>query len=176
MFWYLEVLRKYWEFNGRARRKEYWWFQLINLVIVFFIALLDVAAGMGSRSLGLLLLVYSLATLVPSLAVSVRRLHDTGRSGWWWLISLVPFGALVLLIFCVLDSDPGPNEYGPNPKAKEAYAAAPYGSYGAKAMAQGASRGTASPSTHAYYSFCANCGTPLRAGIRTCSHCGKPAW
>lgn len=120
MNWYLEVLRKYAVFSGRARRREYWFFVLFNFIIsLVFVALdflfgtIDLQAGVGLLS-GL----YALAVLIPGLAVSVRRLHDTGRSGWWLLIALVPIiGAIVLLVFFVTDSEAGTNQYGPNPKA-----------------------------------------------------------
>lgn len=114
MNWYLEVLKKYAVFSGRARRKEYWMFILFNFIIVLGLGVVEGLAG-GPGVLGSL---YSLAVLIPSIAVSVRRLHDTNRSGWWLLIGVVPLiGAIVLLIFVVQDSQPGENRYGPNPKA-----------------------------------------------------------
>ena len=128
MNWYLEVLKKYAVFSGRARRKEYWMFFLFNLIITLVLALIDSLMGTFSPQAGLGLLsgLYSLAVLIPSIAVTVRRLHDTGRSGWWILIGLIPFiGGIVLLIFMVLDSEPGANQYGPNPKADIASASAP---------------------------------------------------
>jgi uncharacterized membrane protein YhaH (DUF805 family) len=110
--WYLGVLKNYATFSGRARRKEFWMFALINFVIVVILSALDMALGIG-----LLSALYSLGVLVPSIAVGARRLHDTGRSGWWQLIGLIPFiGILVLIIFYVMDSNPGDNQYGPNPK------------------------------------------------------------
>ncbi len=113
MNWYLGVLKKYAEFSGRARRTEYWMFVLFNLIISAVIGVID-RSVLGSNALGI---IYSLAVLIPSLAVSVRRLHDTGRSGWWLLIGLVPIlGWIVLLVFAVQDSQPGANQYGPNPK------------------------------------------------------------
>ena len=127
MYWYLEVLRKYAVFSGRSRRKEFWMFSLINAVIAFGLAFIDVALGLdfGSdfrASSGVLGSLYSLGVFVPSLAVTVRRLHDTGRSGWWVLISFIPLvGLIVLLIFMVQDSKDGENEHGPNPKAEAAY-------------------------------------------------------
>jgi uncharacterized membrane protein YhaH (DUF805 family) len=120
MSWYLEVLKKYAQFDGRARRKEYWMFALINLVITFVLITIDSLIGTFSPQAGIGLLsgLYALAVLIPSIAVSVRRLHDTGRSGWWLLIILIPIiGGIVYLIFMVLDSQPGVNQYGPNPKA-----------------------------------------------------------
>ena len=120
MSWYLEVLQKYAVFDGRARRKECWMFILINVLVSLVLVAIDNLIGTFSPqmgSVGLLQGLYSLAILIPSLAVTVRRLHDTGRTGWWVLISLVPvIGGLILLIFMVLDSEPGTNEYGPNPK------------------------------------------------------------
>lgn len=119
MNWYLEVLKKYSAFSGRARRKEYWVFLLFNIVISVALAVIDGATGTFSEEMGLGLLggVYALAVLIPSIAVSVRRLHDTDRSGWWLLLAVVPvLGAIVLLVFMALDSKPGENQYGPNPK------------------------------------------------------------
>ncbi|MBI3898531.1 MAG: DUF805 domain-containing protein [Gammaproteobacteria bacterium] len=114
MNWYLEVLKKYAEFGGRARRTEYWMFVLFNLIISIVIMVLEALIGISSV-IGIL---YALAVLIPGIAVSVRRLHDTHRSGWWLLIGLVPLiGAIVLIVFMAMDSEPGSNEYGPNPKA-----------------------------------------------------------
>ena len=123
MNWYLEALKKYAVFNGRARRKEYWYFTLFNIIFIIALAIIDCVTGSFSAkaNMGLLGGVYSLAVLIPSIAVSVRRLHDTGRSGWWLLIGLIPFiGAIVLLVFMVLDSNPGENQHGPNPKGATA--------------------------------------------------------
>ena len=125
MNWYLEVLKKYAVFDGRARRKEYWMFFLINVVISVVLGAIDVLLGTFSQTgVGVLQSLYSLAVLIPSIAVTVRRLHDTGRTGWWILIGLIPFiGGIILLIFMVLDSEPGTNQYGPNPKAGYSLAA-----------------------------------------------------
>ena len=120
MSWYLEVLKKYAVFSGRARRKEYWMFFLINLLISAVLIAIDSLIGTFSpqTSFGLLQGLYSLAVLIPSIAVTVRRLHDTGRTGWWILIGLIPvIGGIVLLIFMLLDSQPGVSQYGPSPKA-----------------------------------------------------------
>lgn len=119
MNWYLEVLKKYAEFNGRARRQEYWFFLLFNILISAFLATIDYFTGTFNfeTGVGLLSGIYSLGVLIPGISVTVRRLHDTDRSGWWLLISLIPvIGGIVLFIFMVLDSTPGNNEYGPNPK------------------------------------------------------------
>ena len=118
MNWYLEVLRKYADFSGRARRKEYWMFGLFNIIISIVIAVIDTVLGlqMGDAGIGILGAIYGLAVLLPGLAVGVRRLHDTSRSGWWLLIGLIPLiGAIVLIVFFVQDSHPA-NQYGPNPK------------------------------------------------------------
>jgi len=111
--WYLKALTNYVGFGGRARRREYWMFALFNLIIAFGLAFVDVVAGTGVLSL-----LYGLGVFLPSLAVSVRRLHDVSKSGWWLLICLIPLiGALVLLYFAVSDGSPGENSYGPSPKA-----------------------------------------------------------
>ena len=86
MYWYFEVLKKYAVFTGRAGRKEYWMFVLFNLIIMIVLAIIEGLAGSPGVIGGL----YGLAVLLPSIAVSVRRLHDTNRSGWWVFISLVP--------------------------------------------------------------------------------------
>jgi uncharacterized membrane protein YhaH (DUF805 family) len=117
MDWYLKVLRQYADFSGRARRKEYWMFVLFNILIAVGIAIVESILGLGFAGFGPLSGLYALALLIPSLAVSVRRLHDTGRSGWWVLIGFVPLiGLIVLLVFMVTDSEHGSNQYGPNPK------------------------------------------------------------
>jgi uncharacterized membrane protein YhaH (DUF805 family) len=123
MNWYLEVLKKYAVFSGRARRTEYWMFILFNIIITVVLALIDYLTGTFSPRAGVGLLggLYALAVLIPSLAVTFRRLHDTDRTGWWILIGLIPvIGGIVLLIFMLLDSQSGANRYGPNPKAATA--------------------------------------------------------
>lgn len=117
--WYLKVLRNYANFSGRARRSEFWYFVLVNLLISIGLAIIDAALGLeiGAGSVGVLGTLYSLVVIIPSIAVAVRRLHDTDRSGWWLLISLLPIiGAIVLIVFYVQEGTPGENEYGPNPK------------------------------------------------------------
>ncbi|MCK9505910.1 MAG: DUF805 domain-containing protein [Porticoccaceae bacterium] len=119
MNWYLDVLKKYAVFNGRARRKEYWYFVLFNIIVSVILAVIDGMTGSFSADAGVGILsgIYSLAVFIPTAAVTFRRLHDTGRSGWWLLMVLLPFiGAIVLLIFMVQDSKPGENRFGPNPK------------------------------------------------------------
>jgi len=113
MNWFLDVLKnKYATFDGRARREEFWMFTLISLII-------SIVVGIVAKTIGLefLSFVYSIAVLVPSIAVTTRRLHDTNRSGWWQLIVLVPIiGIIVLIVWCATDSDAGSNQYGENPK------------------------------------------------------------
>lgn len=119
MNWYLDVLKKYAVFNGRARRKEYWYFFLFNTIIGIVLAVVDGMTGTLDPEVGIGLLggIYALAVMIPGIAVSVRRLHDTGRTGWWLLIVLIPLiGAIVLLVFMVQDSKPEQNQYGKNPK------------------------------------------------------------
>ncbi|WP_413111831.1 DUF805 domain-containing protein [Thaumasiovibrio sp. DFM-14] len=112
MEWYLAVLKKYAVFTGRARRKEYWMFFLVNLVITLALSIVDNL--IGSQLLGS---VYSLAVVIPTIAVTVRRMHDTGRSGWWVLIGFIPLvGLLAILFFAAAEGTPGSNDYGPNPK------------------------------------------------------------
>ena len=119
MQWYLKVLSQYADFNGRARRTEYWMFTLISTIISVVLLILDsMLLDFSLGDIGLLQGLYSLAVLLPSLAVGARRLHDTGRSGWWLLIGLIPLiGAIVLIVFFVFDGDRGPNAHGPDPKA-----------------------------------------------------------
>lgn len=120
---FVAALKKYAVFSGRARRREFWLFLLFTLLIGVALVAIDGLTGTYNKDAGLGLLsgVWALGTFIPYLAVGVRRFHDTGRSGWWWLISLVPLvGSIVLLVFFVKDSEPGSNRYGPNPKGIEA--------------------------------------------------------
>ena len=108
MEWYLKVVRdNYANFNGRASRQEYWMFFLFNIIFAIVVGFVD-----GILGLGFLYLLYSVAVLIPSLAVGVRRLHDVNKSGWWLFISLIPIiGAIWLLILLCTDSNPGENNY-----------------------------------------------------------------
>ena len=116
MNWFLKALKNYAGFSGRSQRSEYWYFVLFYMLIYIVLAVID-AMVFGAGSMGILSSIYSLALFIPSLAVSVRRLHDTDRSGWWILIGLVPLiGWIVLIVFFVMDSTPGSNRFGPNPK------------------------------------------------------------
>jgi len=118
MDYYLEVLKKYAVFDGRARRAEYWYFTLFNIIFGLVAGLLDMFLSLPNiGSYGLLYLIYILALFIPSLAVAIRRLHDVGKSGWMILVGLIPLAGLIwLLILFIRDSQPGDNQYGPNPK------------------------------------------------------------
>ena len=124
MEWFLKVVRdNYANFNGRARRKEYWMFYLFYIIFLIVAAVLDNILGTTFEfdginiGYGYLYLLFALAMIIPSLAVTVRRLHDVGKSGWMFLVALIPLiGGIWLLILMVRDSEPGTNEYGPNPK------------------------------------------------------------
>ena len=118
MNYYLAVLKKYADFNGRAQRAEYWYFVLFNFIISIVLGIVDGALGFNiGMNIGFLGLIYSLVVLLPGLAVSIRRLHDIGKSGWMLLVCFIPvIGAIWFLILMVKDSTPGDNQYGPNPK------------------------------------------------------------
>lgn len=134
----ISAFRNYADFSGRARRSEYWWFLLCVWVISF---VLIVVAFVAARQLGLIVLIaWYLVIIIPSLALVVRRLHDTGRSGAWWFIAMIPFGAVVLLVFLAMDSQPGTNPWGTSvkypqnpmypPAAGGRYGQQPYGQTG----------------------------------------------
>jgi uncharacterized membrane protein YhaH (DUF805 family) len=106
------LTKKYADFSGRARRSEYWWYALA--VIIASVVLDIIGAVIGTS---ILTYVFALALLVPNIAVVVRRLHDTGRSGWWILLAFIPLiGAIILIVWACTDSQPGDNQYGPSPK------------------------------------------------------------
>jgi uncharacterized membrane protein YhaH (DUF805 family) len=113
--WYLAALKKYAVFDGRAPRREYWLFTLLNLAI--FVILIGVdfyALGATALDTGVLSTVYSVAVIMPSVAVAVRRLHDTNRSAWWFLIGFVPIGGgIALVVLLCLAGTAGNNRYGP---------------------------------------------------------------
>ncbi len=110
MNYFLDAMKKFADFSGRARRKDYWMFVLIYVIISFLIAIVESIIGTSFLSA-----VYGLILFVPTISIAARRLHDTGRSGWWQLIGLIPIvGWIILIIFFVQDSHPE-NEYGPSP-------------------------------------------------------------
>lgn len=116
MNWYLKVVRdNYANFKGRARRQEYWMFAFINLIIILILNTVD-RVIFGS-SMAILSSLYGLAILIPGIAVAVRRLHDTDRSGWWALLGLIPvIGTIALIVMMCFNSTSGENRFGPNPK------------------------------------------------------------
>ncbi|NTY01660.1 DUF805 domain-containing protein [Deinococcus sp. JMULE3] len=116
------VTKKYAQFTGRARRREYWMFTVAYGIVNIILTVLDNALGLSTgntlNDVGVFSGLFALAMLIPHLAVSVRRLHDTGRSGWWILLGLIPFlGWIALIIFMATDGQAGSNKWGPNPKA-----------------------------------------------------------
>ena len=119
MNWYLKVLKEYANFNGRARRKEYWMFTIFNIIFGGIAMTLDSVFGIAIEGVGYgpLYGVYVLVLFIPGLAVAVRRLHDIGKSGWMILIALIPvIGAIWILVLMLTDSKLGKNQYGENPK------------------------------------------------------------
>lgn len=133
MEWMLMPYRRYFEFSGRSRRKEYWLFALFNFLVYIGFMLVLMALGSGMQygemaSMGPLasvvliaMFAWGIATIIPSLSVTFRRLHDTDRSAWWILIGFVPIiGGLVLLYFYLIEGTRGPNRFGPDPKEGEA--------------------------------------------------------
>ena len=125
MNWYIKCLKQYADFKGRARRKEYWMFVLFNcifsLILTFADHLLHLQVKMqvlgDTTQINILATIYAFAVLIPGIAACVRRLHDAGKSGWYWLIDIIPvIGPIWLLVLLCKDSQPGENKYGPNPK------------------------------------------------------------
>lgn len=121
--YYKMALNRYADFSGRSRRSEYWYFVLGNVLIVFALAIVGggIAAAVGSEEAMMipagLIGIFYLAVLIPSLALIVRRFHDQGKSGWFALLMLIPYlGGLIVFVFMCLDSEPGANKWGPNPK------------------------------------------------------------
>lgn len=184
MEWYLMVWKKFAEFEGRSRRQEYWMFQLFNILAIFAMSAVGaIGIAISQKFGGILFLpfvLYFLAAIIPAIAVSVRRLHDTGRSGWLLLLfvglGMIPIvgfiSAIVQIVFMCQDSAPGPNQYGPNPKYPDQFPAfagnTPYASmrsYGQPLSAPSASDAPA-------ISFCKTCRTMLNPGSRYCSSCG----
>lgn len=127
MNWYLKVLKQYTDFSGRARRKEYWMYTLFNLIFAIVALMVDLLLGtsfemngMNILGYGYIYMLYNLFVIIPGLAVSVRRLHDVGKSGWFLLIAFIPLiGAIWLLVLYVTDSDSGNNKWGANPKTED---------------------------------------------------------
>ena len=121
MNWYLKVFHQYFDFSGRARRKEFWIFNLVNFIALIILSIIDEALGTKTSNdedgVGLLYLVYYLVSLIPSLAVSVRRLHDIGKSGWYVFVNIIPIaGQIWFLILVCMEGEARPNQWGENPK------------------------------------------------------------
>jgi uncharacterized membrane protein YhaH (DUF805 family) len=111
--WKLVVLQRYAKFDGRAGRSEFWWFVLANLIIS---AVLNILGNVTSL-FTVLAVVYSLGVLIPGIAVAIRRLHDTDKSGWFLLLALIPIvGFIILIVFYAMEGTPGPNKYGAGPE------------------------------------------------------------
>lgn len=187
MDWYLAVLRKYAVFEGRARRKEYWMFTLFNAIFgfipVLIMQIMSVSIAMSDSfaplfwimAMGAVSFIYCLAVFVPTMAVSVRRLHDIGKSGWYMFIVLIPIiGPIWYLVLLCIDSDPGQNKYGPNPKQNEyenpaynnvntVYPPQPQMTSSQASMANTSSRD---------FKFCPQCGTRNKIKNAFCSQCG----
>ncbi|HHS1133625.1 TPA: DUF805 domain-containing protein [Salmonella enterica subsp. enterica] len=115
MDWYLKVLKNYLGFGGRARRKEYWMFILVNIIFTFVLGLLDAMLGwQRAGGEGVLTTIYGVLIFLPWWAVQFRRLHDTDRSAWWLLIPII--GWLIIIAFNCQNGTPGDNRFGPDPK------------------------------------------------------------
>ena len=122
MNWFIGALKKYADFSGRARRKEFWMFFLFYFIFAVVLSIIDGLIGWGfaGGTIGILYMLFSLGILLPYLAVTVRRLHDIGKSGWWYFIGLIPIiGGIWLIVLLATDGMPGENQYGPNPKEFE---------------------------------------------------------
>jgi uncharacterized membrane protein YhaH (DUF805 family) len=164
--WYPTVLRRYAVFRGRAGRPEFWWFQLVN-VLILLAGLIWVEASGSSASRAVLNL-YELAVFLPSLGVEIRRLHDIDKSGWWVLLCFVPIvGTILLIVWLATAGTPGPNRFGdgaagdpasPAPSAFQAPAWDPERSAG----------------SHGGEGYCARCGSAITPGAGYCRNCGAP--
>ena len=145
------VFRQYIGFSGRAGRSEYWWFILFQIIVAFIL-------GFSAQ---VLYVIFVFATFLPALAVLVRRLHDTGRTAWWLLLAIVPFGSLVLLIFAVIAGERRENRYGPEPLSSPADGT--FESAGGFQGFQGSQDSAGS---------CNNCGAELDSAANYCRSCG----
>jgi len=148
------MTQQYADFHGRARRTEYWMCTLFLTLTLFVAVILDsLMETSDSEDVGLIFLIVVMGVFVPGLAVQVRRPHDVGKSGWFSLLSLIPLvGTIWLLVLLCMDSQPGANQYGPNPKITPVEAG-----------------NSAAPSR-----FCSQCGSPRQAGAAFCGACGQP--
>ena len=148
--------RQYVGFTGRASRSEFWWFTLFGLLVGLAAAIVDARGTIGA--------LISLVLLLPSIAVGARRLHDTGRSGWWLLIALVPLaGLIVLIVFFVMRGDPGLNSHGPSP--------AEVGDPGQATMSGGAQPPLPPAPPAQDRMACPRCGESIAASALVCRFC-----
>ena len=129
MSWFLLAWQRAADFSGRSRRKEYWYFQLFNAVVAMFLILFAIAFSDQDKPAKFpfgLVMAYGVIVFVPALSITIRRLHDIGKSGWWYFIAFVPLiGGIILFVFTLLDSEPYANEWGLDPKASERVAVPP---------------------------------------------------
>ena len=192
MEWYLMVWKKYAEFDGRSRRKEYWMFTLFNLLAIFALGALAIAVGVmlettgkvaSENSVPFLFIpigIYALAALIPSISAATRRFHDIGKSGWL-LFLLIALGvipvvgfitAIIQIVFLCQDSQPGANQYGSNPKFPEQgtmmYSGIPPGAIPAGFVMQPQPPPVAGPGLH----YCGKCGAALKDAAAFCTVCG----
>ena len=119
---YIDGLLRYFEFSGRSTRAQYWLFGLVSFVVIVAALFADAALSgvpVGMRTWGGLTVFATIFHVIPGISVTVRRLHDSGRSGWWYFISLVPFGSLLLLVWMCWPSDDSGNDYGDHPRDGE---------------------------------------------------------
>jgi uncharacterized membrane protein YhaH (DUF805 family) len=184
MNWYLMVWKKFAEFDGRSRRKEYWMFALFNFLAAIALGAIGGVGVAVSKDYGGLLFIpfgiYFLAVIIPGLAVSVRRFHDTGKSGWlvlvFFLVGLIPFigiiGAIIQIVFMCQDSDPGTNQYGPNPKFPEQAFGVLSGSAGFTSMGLPLGAQPQPPTVGSNFGFCRGCGIRLKDASPFCGNCG----
>ena len=130
MSWFVLAWQRATDFSGRSRRKEYWFFNLFNGIVFLFLFLFAIPLGAQQKPSPIpfaLMFAYSLLVFVPALAVTIRRLHDVGKSGWWYFIGFIPLiGGIILFVFTLLDSEPYANQWGLDPKASERTLAPPY--------------------------------------------------
>ena len=143
------VFKQYFVFSGRACRSEFWWFFLFQFIIALILAFI----------IPVLYWIYALGTLIPYLAVLVRRLHDTDRTGWWVLIVFVPIiGFIAWLVFTISPGDRGENRFGPDPLRPS--------------MAVGIDGTDGTPNDHGETRYCTNCGSELASAAQFCRSCG----
>ena len=163
------VFGHYAVFGGRARRSEYWKFTLFNIVVLSVLYLIGGAGGGDSSPLMAIPGLYSLIALLPVLAVAVRRLHDTGRSGWSLFIALIPVvGAILLLVWFCRDGDAGDNAYGPNPKQLFEAEVKP----AARPVVEPVVPKKPEPVSPPRTGTCPACGAPVSATAAFCTYCG----